>query len=483
MTIAEASAPPRPAPQAGAIELSGILLAIAVGTTGGALAASIGQSSTGRLSAVGAVFGLVFAVALQRRATSAGAGLVWGLGAGYLLWIVLSGLAVVFPAPGYSTDSMLGEARARFPELVGCITCIGAPVGFCLGLRATLRSLGSGSFHWGRAIVAGGTAGVGAALIFSRWMYVGDFYPLISGFGRVNTQFHSVVFHFAVACLIGSTFGLLFQKDVRNFGSAMGWGVAYAMAWWFLAQLTLFPLAAGTPLDWSAGHASELFGSMVGHILFGLILGFVYSGADAVWTRLFIDADPLNRKRQGPGVRLLLSLSWGAGAGLAGGLVALPLMIHTGVIAKLAGLDSGLPLVIGIGLHLTVSTLVGASYGVLFRGETENGVFGSLWGLLFGLMSWYAGPLTLLPLLRTGECDWRPEAAAALLPSLVGHVLFGLVTANVFWMFERRYTRWLLGDPRYAGLERRSSRPVATPAPALGAFVIGIGVLLPILLS
>ena len=39
--------------------------------------------------------------------------------------------------------------------------------------------------------------------------------------------------------------------------------------------------------------------------------------------------------------------------------------------------------------------------------------------------------------------------------------------------FEARYRRWLFTDPRYAALERRRTRPVATPAPALWAFVLG----------
>ena len=94
---------------------------------------------------------------------------------------------------------------------------------------------------------------------------------------------------------------------------------------------------------------------MVGHILYGLILGAVYAGFDLVWRRLFIDADPLNRKREGPGVRLLLSVAWGSVAGFSGGLVAVPLMIETGVVTKLAGLESGLSAAIAIFLHLAVS--------------------------------------------------------------------------------------------------------------------------------
>jgi len=397
--------------------------------------------------------------------------------------MILPALGTVCHIPGFSPDGMLGVSRGRFPELVGCIVCVGAPLGILLGMWGALRLPGPEPYHWGRALTAGGAAGILAALIFSRWMYLGDFYPLISGYGPVASHLGAVLLHFAVACLIGCTFGLLFQADVRNLGSAMGWGMAYGIFWWFLGQLTLFPLAAGLPMDWSTTRASELFGPMIGHILYGLLLGVVYALVNAVWTRLFVDADPLNRKREGPGVRILLSLGWGSVGGLAGGLVVLPLMLHTGVITKLAGLDSGLSTTVGVGLHLVISAFLGASYGVLFRGEASNSLFGSLWGLIFGLIGWYAGPLTLLPLIRTGECDWRLEAATALLPSLVSHLVFGLVLANIFMAFERRHTRWLSADPRTAALQARRRRPLATPAPALCVFVLGMGVLLPILLT
>lgn len=488
MTTAETtppaeSPPPRPAMRAKGVDRAGIILAAAVGAAGGALAGAIEGAPMVRQMEIGAAFGLIFAAALRGRAPGPGAGLIWGLGAGFMLWMALPAMAAALHAGGFAPGGMLGEARARFPALVGCIAFIGAPVGVFVGAWGLILPRMTGSFHWGRAITAGGAAGIVAALIFSRWMVEGDFYPLISGYGTLASHSGTVALHFAAACVIGCTFGMLFQADVRNLGSAMGWGMAYSMFWWFLGQLTLLPIAAGRPPDWSAARASELFGSMVGHILFGLILGIVYACANAVWTRLFVDADPLNRKRAGPGVRLLLSLGWGSVAGISGGIVALPLMFQPGVFAHPAVPGSGLSLALGIILHLLVSTLIGATYGVLFRGEASNVVFGSLWGLLFGLIWWYAGPLTLLPILRTGECDWTPEAAAALLPSLVGHLVYGLTTANVFLAFERRYTRWLFTDPRYAALEARRKRPIGTPAPALWVFVLGLGLLLPILLS
>jgi hypothetical protein len=457
---------------------------LAVGAGGGLIQAGILHASLANSCLLGASFGLLFGLFFARRASSAGAGLIWGLSAALLLWIVLPVLETSLHADGHELSNMLDETRKRFPELVAYLVCLGMPIGIALGVRGGLhqRDLET-PFRWGRAIVAGGFAGVASGLIFGYWMLKGDFYPLIAGWRDVSSQPEKVLLQFAIALTIGATFGMLFQRDIRGYGSCMGWGLGYAVLWWFLGPLTFFPLIARTGLNWSVDDASQVFGALVGYILYGLILGVAYATLDRIWVRLFIQSDPLNREAEGPGFRVFRSLQWGALAGLVGGLISSPLMLATGVLPHVVGLGIQLSTQTGLLAHLLVSTFIGMSYGVLFRDEASTLATSGAWGWVFGLIWWYAGPLTLLPLVLTGEIDWRATAVFSLLPSLFGHLIYGAVTGFMFYVLERRYMSWHTLDPRMAAREARRVRLEGTPAPALWFFAMGLGVAIPILLG
>jgi len=460
------------------------LLGLTTGALGGAIQSKILSAPIGHSILLGGIFGLTCGLFFARRATTPGAGLIWGLGSALLLWFVIpTGIDLLLPRSA-SSNAMLNDAQARFPQLVAYLVCLGMPVGLVLGVRGGLRpKQGQQQFRWGRAVVAGGLAGTISGLAFSGWEYRGGYLPLIAGLPDFQSQTRAVILHFLVALLIGSLFGILFQRDVRGYGSSMGWGLGFGIFLWFFGPLTVFPIVCRQPLDWSAEQGTALFGSLVGYITYGFILGTIYAFLDRIWVRLFIQSDPLNREPEGLGLHFLRSVEWGGLAGLVGGLVSIPVMAATGILPKIAGLDTSFGGIRGPVIHLLVSVGIGMTYGLLFRNEATSIGLGVPWGFLFGVIWWYVGPLTLLPLILTGVYDWRASAAAALLPSLIGHLIYGGATAFTFLLLERRYKRWLLLDPRIAAREQRRLRPVGTPAPALWFFALGLGVLLPILLG
>ncbi len=461
----------------------GAIAGVLAGAIGGVMYATALHGSLAFGVLTGAVYGLIFGVFFAERCSSPGAGLIWGLAYALLLWLLVpAGLAPWLA--GRHSMTMVDAARDSFPELAGYLITLGTPLGIGLGLLAEFRPRpGRRSYVASRAIVVGGLSGLVSSVIFHTWMLKGGYFPLTAGLSEAGARAGGAELHLVLAAVIGVAFGLLFQQDIYGYGSSMGWGAGFGIFWWFLGPLTVHPLLTGMTVDWAADHASDLFGSLVAHILHGLIIGVVYATVDRLWVRLFVESDPIRREAEGPGLRTIYSLGWGAAAGLAGGAVSAPIMVATGVISKLAGLESELSLTHALALHLLFSAAIGMTYGLLFRQEGLSIGRGISWGWVFGLIWWYLGPMTLLPLLRTGEADWRPEAATVLLPSLIGHLVYGAMTAFTFLLLERRYSRWLLLDPRNVAREKRRTRPEGTPAPALWLFLLGMGILLPILLG
>ena len=463
--------------------LSAVIVAAITGALGGF--GCMGSCHVSLLAgpAAGAIYGAVFGFLFAHLCANPGAGLIWGLGYSFLLWLAIP--AGILPVLEGATPSMgmLDIARVHFPELVAYTVCFGATLGLAMGLLSSFRPrTAQPDFSFSRAVIVGGLAGAIGGFVFGRW--AGEWYfPLIAQLLNLGSASAAASLHYVCSIGIGSGFGLLFQKDVRGIGSSLGWGAGYGILWWFLGPLTLLPALGGHGIDWSYDNGANLFGALVGHIMYGLIVGLVYAFIDRLWVRFFSESDPINREPEGPGVRAWNSLKWGAVASLAGGLLFSILLLSAGYLPKLAALAGGSSPALGFTVNMVVSAGIGISYGLLFQREAPNIASGICWGLLYGLIWWFAGPLTLLPLLLTGSCDWTVDAASALLPSLIGHLLYGAVTASAFFLLERRHADWLLLDPRLAARERRLRRPVGTPAPGLWVFVLGLGILLPILLG
>src|ERR1700732_283413 len=463
-----------------------IMCVLPVGAAGGALLSLAGLVTPVIGMSLGCVYGLVFCLVVGHRASTPGGGLLWGLAFALLFW--LFGPATIGPLfmstlPG--STIILDTVRARFPDLVGYILFFGAPLGIVLGTvnrRHTPGRPGQAKFSLSRSVVVGGLPALLGGWAFGQWMAKVNHFPLIVGLIHLSSPNAGVALHFVFAFIIGASFGLLFQRDVRGYGSCLGWGFGYGIFWWFLGPMTLMPLWQGRGLDWSYQHGQELYGSLVGHVVYGLIVGVIYATADRLWISLFIESDPINRQPEPPGSRTVRSIGWGAVAGLVGGLVFLPIITVVTGLSQLAGFVGGTSPTVGAVVHLFISALIGVSYGLLFEHESPDFAAGIAWGLLYGLVWWFVGRLTLFPILQGLSFTWTHEAAANALPLLIGHLVYGAVTAVVFLVFERRHRDWMLLDPRFAARHARLRRPTGTPAPALWFFAVCLGVLLQIVL-
>jgi len=461
-------------------QLLRVLVAIAFGMLGGALAATLAPGAVAG-PWVGAVAGALVA-ALTGRGLSPGTGLFWGIAFGVIAWLTIAvGLRSGLSAHGMS--GMLGASRAGFPDLVACIICLGAPLGLALGVYDEWHEPSRVRLSWPRALLGGSFAGIFGGWASGKWMERVGFFPLIAGIVHSDSRAVGVSLHFAIALIIGATFAVLFGREIRGFGSSMGWGATYGICWWFLGPLTLLPWLTRHPVDWTEAHAATLFGSLLGHIIYGIIVGLLYAAFDRVWRRVFYESDPLNREPEGAGQRTVSSLGWGLIGSIAGGLAFSVVMFTTGELPRVAALVGGHSLLLGFVVHMLISIVIGATFGLLFQYESPDFPAGIAWGLAYGLIWWYVSALTLFPILLGHAFTWTPAVAGSDLPSLVGHLLYGAATAVVFLLLERRHAAWILADKRLAAREARRRRPSGTSAPAIWIVLLALGIMLPAILS
>jgi uncharacterized membrane protein YagU involved in acid resistance len=134
--------------------------------------------------------------------------------------------------------------------------------------------------------MAGAIAGLIAGIVFGVMMQMmtaptpqGGQVPMMAMVAMVvGSQSVAVgwVYHLFNSFIIGAIFGWLLGSRIYNYRAAIGWGALYGFGWWILGGLILMPMLLGmapfAPLA-MAPMRSVAMGSLVGHLIFGVILG------------------------------------------------------------------------------------------------------------------------------------------------------------------------------------------------------------------
>ncbi len=134
------------------------------------------------------------------------------------------------------------------------------------------------------------------------------------------------------------------------------------------------------------------------------------------------------------------TLKWGVYGGLAGGVVFGAIMGVMGMLPMIGQMVGQPSAAAGAVVHLANSAIIGAGFAVVL-GRFVSGIgSGMTAGLLYGGAWWFLGPLTLMPLFMGMGLgvNWTAAAAAAMLPSLGGHLIYGTILGVVYARLRQR---------------------------------------------
>ena len=84
--------------------------------------------------------------------------------------------------------------------------------------------------------------------------------------------------HMVNSVTLGVAFALLLGPLATGIGRGLLQGLLYGGAWWLLGPLTLMPLFLGMGLgvNWNLTAASNMLPSLMGHLVYGALLGITY---------------------------------------------------------------------------------------------------------------------------------------------------------------------------------------------------------------
>ncbi len=132
-----------------------------------------------------------------------------------------------------------------------------------------------------RELKLGAYGGIAGGLLCGGMRGMMGMLPMIGSMVGQPTAVAGFVVHMANSAIIGAGFAFALGRFVGGTRSGLGSGLVYGGAWWILGPLTFMPLfmGIGFGVNWNAAAAAAALPSLVGHLMYGSILGLVYTGS------------------------------------------------------------------------------------------------------------------------------------------------------------------------------------------------------------
>jgi hypothetical protein len=119
--------------------------------------------------------------------------------------------------------------------------------------------------------ILGGLAG---GVVFGMLMAMMDMIGMVAQLVGSSSAAVGWIVHLAISAFIGASFAVLLGSLAKSLVPAALVGMGYGVVWWVLGALLIMPAQLGMPVFELNTTAWQ---SLMGHLLFGLVLGIVYS--------------------------------------------------------------------------------------------------------------------------------------------------------------------------------------------------------------
>jgi hypothetical protein len=124
--------------------------------------------------------------------------------------------------------------------------------------------------------IVGGLAG---GVPFGMMMGVMGMLPMIGSMVGMPSAIPGFVVHMLMSAGIGAGFGLFVAPLLSGGSATFAGGLGYGALWWVLGPLTFMPwiMGMGFAANLNAAGISGAIPSLVGHLVFGAVLGLTYA--------------------------------------------------------------------------------------------------------------------------------------------------------------------------------------------------------------
>lgn len=125
-------------------------------------------------------------------------------------------------------------------------------------------------------ITAGVAGGLVGGIMFGILMQMTDMIGMVAMLVNSTSIAVGWLVHLFNSALFGAIFAVVFGRWINTWTGAIGLGLVYGVIWWVLGALLIMPAWLGMN-DMIFKLNTTAWQSLIGHLIYGLLLGIVYA--------------------------------------------------------------------------------------------------------------------------------------------------------------------------------------------------------------